>query len=104
MDIATLVGVVSGIILVVSAILINASITNFIDIPSILIVIGGTTASTFNAYPMGSVILALKISIKIFFGHRVDYISTLKEMLKISTLARRKVRWPWKNTKPKTRF
>ncbi|MFH1137655.1 MAG: MotA/TolQ/ExbB proton channel family protein [Pseudomonadota bacterium] len=89
MDIASIIGVVSGIVLVVASILMNASIMNFLDIPSIMIVIGGTIASTFNSFPMGKVILALKISLRVFFGHRVDYISTLQEMLKISTLARK---------------
>jgi chemotaxis protein MotA len=89
MDIATLIGIVSGTVLLLSAIMINASITNFLDIPSIMIVFGGTIAATLNSFPLGSVMNALKTSAKIFFGHSVDFVETLREMLKIATMARK---------------
>ena len=89
MDIATLIGIVSGTALILGAIMLNASITNFLDIPSILIVFGGTTAATLNSFPLGSVINALKTSAKIFFGHSINFVATLQEMLKIATVARK---------------
>jgi chemotaxis protein MotA len=89
MDLATLIGVICGLILVLSSILLKASITNFIDISSILIVFGGTIASTLNAFPLNGVITALKTSIKVIFGHKVDFIGTFQEMLKIASMARK---------------
>ena len=89
MDIATLIGIIAGTGLVLSAILLKASIMNFIDPSSVLIVIGGTIAATLVAYPLKSVINTIKTSLKIVFGFKVDYIETLQEMLKIATLARK---------------
>ena len=42
------------------------------------------------AYPMESVFHALKNSIQLFFVQKIDMVLTIKEMLKISTLARKK--------------
>ena len=89
MDLGTIIGVIAGLALVLSAIMLKASVVNFIDVSSFLIVFGGTTAATLVAYPLASVINALKISIKIFFGHRIDYTATLQEMMKVASLARK---------------
>ena len=89
MDLGTIIGIVAGIVLILSAIMINASIMNFIDIPSILIVIGGTTSATLVSFPLKSVFSALKISIKILFGYKISFIETLQEMIKISMVARK---------------
>ena len=51
MDIATLIGLLAGFGLVFSAIFLGGSLNSFIDIPAILIVIGGTPPITFFAYP-----------------------------------------------------
>ncbi len=52
MDIATLLGVLSGIGLIIGSILMNSGLDIFIDIPSLLIVIGGTIAATLVNYPI----------------------------------------------------
>ncbi|MBU2552441.1 MAG: MotA/TolQ/ExbB proton channel family protein [Proteobacteria bacterium] len=89
MDIATIIGVISGTGLVLASILLKASIVNFIDVSSIFIVFGGTFAATLNAFPLASVINAIKTSFKIFFGHRIDFVATLRDMLKVAVLARK---------------
>ena len=89
MDIATIIGVVSGLGLVLSAILLKASIVNFMDVSGVFIVFGGTTAATLNSFPMDSVLNAFKISIKVFFVQRIDYVKVLKELLTIAKLARK---------------
>ncbi len=89
MDLGTIIGVVLGTGLVMFAIMLKASLMNFIDPSSIFIVFGGTFAATLNSYPLTSVTTALKTSIQIFFGHRIDFIETLKEMLKIAMMARK---------------
>jgi len=89
MDIGTIIGIVGGTVMLLAAILLKASLVNFIDLAGIFIVFGGTTASTLNAFPMQSVFHALRISIKIFFSHRIDYTGVLREMIKLSALARK---------------
>ncbi len=88
MDIGTIIGIISGLGLVLSAIMLKASIVNFFDISSILIVFGGTVAATLNSFSLASVIGALKSSVKVLFVQRIDYIETLREMLQVSTMAR----------------
>ena len=89
MDLGTIIGIVAGTALVLSAIMLKASVMNFIDPSSFLIVFGGTTAATLNAFPLPSVINALKTSVSILFGHRINFVGTLQEMIKIANMARK---------------
>jgi chemotaxis protein MotA len=67
----------------------SASLSNFADIPSVLIVVGGTMASALNSYNMKSLFAALKVMIRVLFGHKINYLETMQEMLKIATVARK---------------
>ena len=90
MDLGTLIGIVSGTAMVLVAILLKADLVCFFDPAGLLIVFGGTTAATLNAFPMQAVFHAFKISIKIFFSHRIDYTAVLKEMITVAAIARKK--------------
>ena len=61
MDIATLLGVISAFGLVVSAIFMGGGLTLFINIPSALIVIGGTLGTTLIAYPLGDMLKVVSV-------------------------------------------
>ncbi|MBF0248899.1 MAG: motility protein A, partial [Alphaproteobacteria bacterium] len=52
MDIATLIGLVVGIGVVVGAILIGSGLDLFLNLPGFLIVVGGTLAATFVKFPL----------------------------------------------------
>jgi chemotaxis protein MotA len=58
MDIATLIGIVGGIIIVGWSIVSGAGsdVMSFVDLPSILLVFGGMMAATFIATPLKSVL------------------------------------------------
>lgn len=51
MDISSIIGVVSGIGFILGTILLGGPIGMFINIPSILIVVGGTIAATMIGFP-----------------------------------------------------
>ena len=51
MDLGTFLGLASGISLVLGAIFMGGSLREFIDIPSLMIVVGGTIASTAWPFP-----------------------------------------------------
>ena len=53
MDIATIIGLVGGSALVLSAVIIGGSALIFINIPGVLIVAGGTLATCFIKFSMG---------------------------------------------------
>ncbi|XPV76376.1 MAG: motility protein A [Desulfovibrio sp.] len=56
MDLATVIGIVLSMGLVVSAILTGSSLIIFVSVPSLLIVVGGTIGASLVNYPMGHVL------------------------------------------------
>ena len=52
MDIATLIGLLLGLICIGLAIALGGSVMAYVDAPSMLIVIGGATAATLTAFPV----------------------------------------------------
>jgi len=89
MDILTLVGIVSGMGLIVGAIMMKTSISVFIDPGSLMIVFGGTFASTCISYSGKSIGVALKDMITVFSKHNIVYMETIKEILMLSQKARK---------------
>ena len=77
MDIATLVGIVCAFALVLSAIMIGGDIKLFFDIPSLMIVLGGTLGATLVNYPLPDVLKVLKV-VKNAFFHRSN---TTKDLI-----------------------
>lgn len=66
MDISSIIGVVSGMGFVLGTILLGGSIMAFVNIPSVLIVMGGTIAATMIAYPLADFLGIFKAAMKIF--------------------------------------
>ena len=89
MDLATLLGLVIGFGLVIAAIATGGSITAFIDVPSVLIVIGGTFAITSVAFSLGEVIKAQKLFIKSVFNKATDGAAAALQVLELADLARK---------------
>ncbi len=61
MDIATLLGVVSAFGLVLAAIFMGSGLGLFINIPALMIVVGGTIGVTMINYPLKDVLGVLKV-------------------------------------------
>ncbi len=66
MDIATIIGLVGGSVLVVTAVLVGGDLNIFINIPGFLIVVGGTVASCFIKFSMKDVINSIRVAMKAF--------------------------------------
>ena len=66
MDIATIIGLVGGTLLVVISILIGGNFSIFINIPGLLIVIGGTIATSFIKFTMEDIINSISVAMKAF--------------------------------------
>ncbi|MBI4390200.1 MAG: motility protein A, partial [Nitrospinae bacterium] len=56
MDFGTLVGIVAGLGLVIIAILSNSGLGLFVDLPSMMIVVGGMSAAILVAYPLNELL------------------------------------------------
>jgi len=67
MDLATLVGIIAGFAIIVIAIFLGGNLASFVNIPSILVVFGGTMAATLIKFPLSDVMTAFKIGISIGF-------------------------------------
>lgn len=71
MDILTLVGLVAGVLIVVMAMLANASFLTFLNLPGLAIVLGGTFAVTLIKFRMPSVMSAFRLAFSAAFTDRV---------------------------------
>ncbi len=89
MDLATLVGIISCFILLVSAILQNSSLLIFIDLPSSLIVFGGTFGITLVAYPFGEIFGAIGVARKAFFVKELPPQDTIEKLISFAGKARK---------------
>jgi chemotaxis protein MotA len=89
MDIATIIGFISGSILIISAIVLGGSPLIFINIPSILIVLGGTIAVTFVKFKMGDVIGSIAVAMKAFLVKMSDPEAMIEEMVNFTRIAKK---------------
>jgi len=71
-DFATLIGLIVGSAVIMMAMLTGSDATIFINIPGVLIVLGGTFASTLIKFPIGDCFQSIGLAIKKAFWQEVD--------------------------------
>lgn len=90
MDIATVLGLVAGVGLLGAAMSMGAGgLASFIDVPSVLVVIGGTSAATLVMFPMQAVGASFKILMKAFTHKPVTPDRVIEEMVSLAMVARK---------------
>ncbi len=89
MDIATLAGIVAGIGLVLISILMNSGLALFWSAPSAMIVIGGTMAAIFIAFPMNEVVKVMGLFIRVFMVKKSDHYQLIESMVDVCNVARK---------------
>lgn len=90
MDIASLVGLILALGLIVASIALgNAPFSAFIDIPSMLVVVGGAVAAALICFPLGSMLKAPIIFLKILLNKGEDRLSLIKQIVELAETARR---------------
>jgi chemotaxis protein MotA len=89
MDIASIIGVVSGTGFILGTILLGGSIMMFVNIPSILIVVGGTIAATLVGYPLSDFLGVFKTAMKIFIFKIEKPENIIANLVEISNKARK---------------
>ena len=90
MDLASLVGIVSGLALIVSAIFLGGEVHNFLSVPGMMIVFGGTTAATLLTFQLKDVIAAFRGAYFVFMRPKEDPNSMITTMLKLCKLSRQR--------------
>ncbi|MDF1733843.1 MAG: MotA/TolQ/ExbB proton channel family protein [Minwuia sp.] len=88
-DFATLIGLVASVLVVGSVIWLGDGFTAFLNLPSLLIVFGGTLAVTLISYPLGDVLRALPAVISIMFRRLRDPSEAAMLAVKLADEARR---------------
>jgi len=91
MDLATILGIAAGTMIVGLAILLGGAAGMFVNIPSILIVLGGTIAGTLIRFPLSEVLNALKLgSSNAFQQDSESAVGLIDEAVELAELSRTK--------------
>ena len=89
MDLATIIGIILSTVLVLAAIVTGGSPVVFINLPSILIVLGGTFGATLMRNPLSQVIGTVKVAGKAFVTKAPPAGSLIDEVVAMSKKARK---------------
>ena len=91
MDIATVVGLLLGISLLLMTVLISdgASFAGFYNLPSILVVIGGSIAAVFICFPLKSIFGFVGVAKKVFLNKQASIADLIEQIVSLAETARR---------------
>ncbi len=89
MDIATLIGILSAFTLVIGAILMGSSLTLFLNIPGLMIVVGGTLGATLINYPLPDLLKVVRVVKNAFFHRKQTAKDLIAEFVALAGTARR---------------
>jgi len=87
MDLASIIGIIIGFGLVLWSL--GANFMAFVDLPSILIVGGGTIGATLLHYPLAEVLRVMKVTKKAFLHKEESPAELIKTLVKFAETARR---------------
>jgi chemotaxis protein MotA len=89
MDISSIIGVVSGMGFVLGTIMLGGSIMMFVNIPSVLVVMGGTIAATMVGYPLSDFLSIFKTAMRVFIFKIQAPEEIIANLVEISNKARK---------------
>ncbi len=89
MDIATIIGIVAGMGLVIMTILMGGDAGVFIHVPSMMIVFGGSVAATLVNFPLAEMVGVMKVVKKAFQGASTESFDLIGQIVDLSKKARR---------------
>jgi len=89
MSIQTIIGLISGIVFIVIGIFLDGSIMSFVDLPSIMIVFGGTIASTLISFDTKQVKNLLPMIKLVFTKTEESFDEDIERIIKLANIARR---------------
>ena len=89
MDLATIIGIVAGVGLIIFAMLLGGSLTSFVNIPGLAIVVGGTIAATLIMQRLKIVLGAIKVALNVFFYKQASAKETIDSIIALASIARK---------------
>ncbi|GIW78417.1 MAG: chemotaxis protein MotA [Gemmatales bacterium] len=89
MDVATLIGLFAGSVLILVSIMMGGNMLDFINVPSLMITVGGCFSALLINFPLRSVIGMLGVVKQCFFYKLPDSKEEIKRLADLATTARR---------------
>ncbi len=90
MDIASVIGIVCALALLFGSVLIGtAPLSAYFDVPSILMVFGGASATCFTCFPLKTMLSSPKVAMKAIFNKAQDRVELIKQIVSLAETARR---------------
>ncbi len=74
---------------IIGAIAVGGSVLLFLNVPSLIIVIGGTIAATLMQFPLGHFFGAFKVALKAFISKVEEPAKLIEEAMTLSQVARK---------------
>ena len=90
MDLATLIGLMASIVIIVSAILLESGIMDFVNIPGLAIVVVGTIAVTLTKFRLSTIATSFKLAFStVFFERTESPVVIIQKVKELSTVVRK---------------
>lgn len=89
MDLASLVGIVGALALIIIAMLMSGQLGMFVNVPSLVIVVGGTIFAVMAKYGLGQFLGAIKVAGKSFKSNISDPVELITEVVALADEARK---------------
>lgn len=89
MDIATLLGLFGGLAVIVSAIFLGGSVNTFVNVPSLVVVVGGTFMVTLCQISLAQFFGSFKVTLRAFLHKSVPPEKLIEEAIGLADVARK---------------
>jgi chemotaxis protein MotA len=89
MDFATIIGIVVGVGLIASALQMGGGISGYIDVSSLLIVVGGTIAATLINFPIKQVLSVVNVIQKLIKADEENSLDIIKQFIQLAVVVRK---------------
>jgi chemotaxis protein MotA len=104
MDIATIIGLISGTVLIFLSIILGGEAGIFFNIPGLLIVVGGTFATSFIKFSLKDVINSVTVAMKAFTAKLQPAEEIMEKMVSLAKVAKESGLIALENEKPDDEF
>lgn len=89
MDLATLVGLLGALALIVVSMLMSGELSTFVNMPSVVIVVGGSVFAVMAKFGLGQFLGAIKVAAKSFISKIDDPLDLIDEIVELADAARK---------------
>lgn len=89
MDLATLIGLIGGILIIIMAMMLSGTIGMFVDVPSLLIVVAGSILVVMIKFSLGQFLAAGKTAVKAFMFKMESPENVIAQVVELANAARK---------------